>query len=159
MDKQLITKDFVIKFVMKELMPLQDRWLERSLIERRSIIKRFEDRVEELMQVEAYDFNNGLKHYFGDKTYGREIFIDAGTLLVGGTYKEPQINIMLEGKAFIMTENVAALMEAPYVFSSDANTHKVGFIIEDMRWVTVVARDNSTVNPEEIMEEHTVGGV
>ncbi len=158
MSKELITREFVIKAVLSELIPLEDRWLERSLVERRSIIKKFETRVEELSGIETYNFNKGLKHYFGDKTYGREIFIDAGTLLVGGKYKEPQVNILLEGIVFVMTENKIGIMKAPYVFSSDANTNKVGFIIEDMRWITVVARENTMVNPEEIMEKHTVGG-
>ena len=157
--KELITRDFVIKYVMNELMPLKDGWLERSLVERRSIIKRFEARVKELSDIEAYDFNKGLKHHYGDRTYGREIFIDAGTLMVGGKYKEPQINVLIEGVVFVMTENTVDVMKAPCVYSSDANTNKVGFIIEDMRWLTVVARDNTTIKPGEIMDDHLVGGM
>lgn len=136
------------------LLAVKDTWLERSLVDRQSIVKQFHKKVEDISEVAPYNTDDGIVHHYGDGTYGREANVMKGVAIVGSVYKEPQINILLKGTVFVMTENIVDIMIGPCIFSSDAGTNKVGYVIEDMQWITVVSRSNLVTNPEEIMREH-----
>lgn len=136
---------------------LQDfkQWESLPVVYRRQTLVDFQRIVEEMEKTAPYNTDEGLVHYMGDRTYGREANVKAGVALVGMRYNEPQINILIKGVVFVATENKASILEAPCVFVSDASTNKVGYVIEDMKWITVMNRDNECVDPDSIMRMHT----
>lgn len=132
-----------------------DSWEELPIEVRRNAVIEFESRVMKLSDKLEFNPAPELVHHMGDNTYGREANVPKGVALVGMTYKEPQINVLLKGVVFVATENKAAILQAPCVFVSDTFTNKVGFVIEDMQWVTVMSRDNECVDPTAILNTHT----
>lgn len=151
-------KELTLADTIDKLIKMKDTWLVKPVVERRAIIKEYHRRVDALSVTAPYNTDDGIVHHYGDGTYGREANVQAGVALVGSVYKKPQINILLSGVVFVMTENIANVMEAPCIFTSDANTNKVGYVIEDMKWITVMSRDETLTDPEEILNSHIEGG-
>lgn len=145
--------EMVIHDFIKNLLDLEERWAELPLVERRQTIEEFQKRVQEL-ETEA-PHKPEHRHFFGSGTYGREAFMPKGVVMVGSIYTEPQINILIRGVVFVATENSIKLLEGPQIFVSDPNTKKVGYVVEDMQWITIMSRDNSVVDPAVILKTHT----
>lgn len=149
--KELITPESVII----DLIKTEDMWPDLPISERRAIVMEFADIVKKYESVAPFDTNAGMVHHMGDGTYGREANVPAGVALVGRTYKEKQINVLIEGKVFVATETKASMMCAPCIFVSDSDTFKVGYVMEDMKWITVMSRKNDEHDPEKILDKHT----
>jgi len=147
-----MTKELTIQEYVSNIHLWEENWKALDVPQRREVIEEFQRRVEELALTSPYDPN--ITHWMGTGTYGREAFAQAGAVLVGAIYKEPQINVLIKGKVLVATEQKVAVMEAPLVFISDPNTKKVGYVIEDMQWITIMSRDNSSIDPESILNEH-----
>lgn len=88
-----------------------------------------------------------VKHYCvneaEDKTshgvYAREVFIPAGTAVVGKIHKYEQLNIVSKGKVAILTEfdDSPFIVEAPYTVVSPAGVKRVVVAITDVVWTTI----------------------
>jgi hypothetical protein len=79
-----------------------------------------------------------LTHHFADGIYGRELFIPAGTALVGERHTHSTLNILLQGRIHVTgADGAVREMVAPAMFVSSAGTEKVGFAVEDTIWVNV----------------------
>jgi hypothetical protein len=133
-------------------------WEELPLNQRKHVMQQFESRVKEMEVTRPFDTSTGIKHHFGDGTYGREANVPTGVCMVGSVYKTPQVNVLTKGKCLVITENKLAIMTAPCIFVSDAGTNKVGCVLEDMQWITVMSRDNSCIEPESILAKHVQEG-
>lgn len=77
------------------------------------------------------------KHYFAHGTYTRELFIPAGTVVVGKIHRHSCINIMTKGRLQIMTDDGSIELRAPYVGVSDAGVQKAAYALEDSTWLNV----------------------
>lgn len=87
-----------------------------------------------------------LKHTFGDGVYVREIFIPAGTLIVGKIHKHKHPNFLLKGKVSVYTEqNGVEKLEAPLSIISKAGTKRVVYAHEDAVWITVHVTDKTNL--------------
>lgn len=84
-----------------------------------------------------------VTHHFSPGMYLREIFMPAGTFVVGHEHKTQHQNIVLTGRARVLMEGRISEIAAPCVFESGPGVQKVLYIIEDMRFITVHA------NPED----------
>lgn len=80
-----------------------------------------------------------LTHHFAPGIYTREIFMPAGTFVIGHEHRTTHFNIVLTGRARVMMEADAPAEEivAPCIFVSGAGVQKVLLIEEDMRWLTI----------------------
>jgi hypothetical protein len=79
-----------------------------------------------------------LKHYFAPGVYVREIFMPAGTIVIGKIHKTEHFNIIQKGRCYLFNEDRSQeLLEAPVTFVSKAGKQKVLYICEDMIWSTV----------------------
>lgn len=87
--------------------------------------------------VEVNEPDCPLTHYFAPGNYGREIFMPAGSLVVGKIHRHAHLNVLLEGVASVMTETGPELLEAPRVWVSQPGTKRVVFNHTDVRWLTV----------------------
>jgi hypothetical protein len=90
-----------------------------------------------------------LTHRFQPGVYLREIFMPAGTVVVGYRHKTKHWNIVLTGSAEVVMERpgeeAAAPIVAPAIFESEAGVQKRMIIREDCRWLCAFANpDNCT---------------
>lgn len=90
------------------------------------------------------DFKEGLEHYFGDKTYAREMTLEAGNLVVGKIHKFPCINILSKGVVEVAGEFEGGTYTAPYTWVSCAGSKRAIIALEDCIWTTVHANPTDT---------------
>lgn len=86
-----------------------------------------------------------VKHTFQDGVYMRELFIPAGTLVVGKIHKLPCLNIVSMGKLSLLTEFGSRIVSAGYTAPSQAGIQKVGYAHEDTVFVNVFRTDVTDV--------------
>lgn len=75
-------------------------------------------------------------HHFAPGLYAREIFIPAGTALVGKIHKTHHINVVARGHITVVTEEGTRELFAPSVFVAAPGTKRAGFAHEDTVWIT-----------------------
>lgn len=80
-----------------------------------------------------------LTHRFAPGIYFREIFMPAGTFVMGHEHRTRHLNVVLTGKASVLIEGQVRVICAPDVFESGPGVRKILYIHEDMRWATVHA--------------------
>lgn len=96
-----------------------------------------------------------LVHHFSPGIYCREIFMPAGTFIIGHIHKTQHLNVILSGKATVLMDGEIHHVEAPAVIESKPGVRKVLLIEEDMRWMTVHANPTDSRDLVQI-EEDTV---
>jgi len=92
-----------------------------------------------------------VKHRFSDGCYLREIFMPAGTRIIGKIHATNHFNILLTGKVTVITAEGREEMTAPHTFSSKAGVQKVVIVHEDCTWQTVHVTESTDI--EEIEKE------
>lgn len=78
-----------------------------------------------------------VRHHFAPGLYLREIFMPAGTLVVGKMHRTCHYNIITQGVVKLLS-NDGTITEhrAGDVFLSNPGVKKVLYIVEDTRWLT-----------------------
>lgn len=94
------------------------------------------DAVAGLEYVPVLDDVFPLTHRFADGVYAREMFIPAGTVIVGKIHKFGHLNVITKGKCIVLTEFGAETLTAPHTFISKPGTKRVVGAIEDTVWTT-----------------------
>lgn len=95
-------------------------------------IEMMEREMLELPQVEC-----PVTDHFQPGCYCREIFMPAGTFVIGHEHKTEHQNIILSGRAKVWIAGQMQTLSAPMVFLSKPGVRKLLHIEEDMRWLTV----------------------
>jgi len=84
-----------------------------------------------------------LKHYFAPGVYIREIFMPAGSIVIGKIHKTEHFNIIQKGCVTIVREDgTHETLKGPLTFVSYAGVQKVLYIHEDTVWSTVHITQN-----------------
>jgi len=78
-----------------------------------------------------------LTHRFAPGIYLREVFMPAGSFVIGHEHKTEHFNIVLQGVASVMIGGQLHFLSAPHTFISAPGVRKVLYIHEDMIWQTV----------------------
>lgn len=78
-----------------------------------------------------------VTHAFAPDIYVREIFMPAGTVVIGHKHLTEHFNVILKGKCRIIIGDVVQELTAPCTFISAAGTQKVLNILEDCIWQTI----------------------
>jgi hypothetical protein len=86
-----------------------------------------------------------LKHQFAKGVYFREIFMPAGTFVVGHEHKTEHFNVVLSGCAKVLMDGEVVDIIAPCVFVSKPGVRKCLLITEDMRWATIHPTDETDI--------------
>ena len=94
-----------------------------------------------------------LTHWFGDGIYTRQIFLPAGTIIIGEIHKHAHVNILIQGRCSVLTEDGVAELVAPLTFLSKPGTKRVVFTHEDAIWTTIHRTDQT--DPEMAVAELT----
>lgn len=94
-----------------------------------------------------------LKHHFAPGCYVREIFIPAGSLVVGKIHKHAHPNMLMKGRVSVLTEEGPKELEGPLVMVSPPGTKRVVYAHTDVVWVTVHLTDETDL---EKIEDHVI---
>jgi len=87
--------------------------------------------------------NLPVRHHFSSGIYVREIFMPAGSRVIGKKHKTRHLNIVISGKITIWTAQGRMDLTGPCVFESMAGTQKVVYMHTDCIFMTVhVNKDN-----------------
>jgi len=99
-----------------------------------------------------------LKHYFAPGCYIREIFMPAGSIVIGKIHKTEHFNIIQQGRVTIIHDDYSKdELKAPLTFVSKPGVQKVLYIHEDTVWSTVhltEERDLDRLEAELIEPDH-----
>ncbi len=93
-----------------------------------------------------------VQHFFAPGVYVREIFMPAGSIVIGKIHKTEHLNIIEQGTVMLISEDGSReIIMAPCTFVSKAGVQKVLEIIEDCRWKTVHVTTETDVPTLEAM--------
>jgi hypothetical protein len=97
-----------------------------------------------------------LKHFFTEGIYTREIFIPAGTVVVGKIHKHSHPNFLVSGTVRLITEfDGFEEIVGPKFMISKAGTKRGLYAVTDLVWVTVHHNPSNTQDLGEL-EKHII---
>lgn len=109
-------------------------------------IERLAMAMRELPQIELE-----TKHHFADGMYAREVFREAGTVIVGKVHKKEHFYIVASGCVDVTTDDGLRRIYGPAVIVSQPGTQRAVRAIEDSVCLTVHRTDKLDLS--EIEEE------
>lgn len=106
-------------------------------------VRDFIARVEQsaLQSAEQVDFNPLVKHHFSKDVYARELFIPAGTLIVGKIHKHENFNILSQGEMSVLSVDGMQRVTAPFSVVSSPGVKRMAFAHTDCVWTTIHGTD------------------
>ena len=81
--------------------------------------------------------------------YHRELSIPAGTVLTGKIHPLPHIFSLVKGKLIVLKDDGIILVEAPFSFTVEADTKKIGYAVTDCICTTVNTTEKTTIEEAE----------
>jgi hypothetical protein len=96
-----------------------------------------------------------LKHMFPPGLYVREIFIPAGSCVVGMIHKHEHLNYISRGKVAVLTKDGREILEGPCTMISSAGTKRALYTLEDTVWTTVHLNPSNTRDIDQLVAEIT----
>lgn len=119
----------------------------------REKIMSVEERLRNAVSVGYPEADCPLKHHFAPGVYCREIFIPAGSLLVGKIHKHAHPNMLMKGRVSVLTEEGTKELEGPLTMVSPPGTKRVVYAHTDVVWVTVHLTNETDL---EKIEDHVI---
>ena len=89
------------------------------------------------------------KHYFHGGMYCREVFRDAGVLIVGAVHKKEHFYLIVSGTVAITTDDGVQEVTGPYLFSSKPGTKRAVYAMTDALCMTFHRVESSNVEDAE----------
>jgi hypothetical protein len=86
-----------------------------------------------------------VTHHFSPGIYAREVFMPAGSWVIGHKHRQACLNILIKGKLSVMVDGHVVKLSAPHCFESRAGGRKMAIIHEDTIWMTVHPTDERDV--------------
>lgn len=102
----------------------------------RWIIEDVQERLELLPNALGID-DFPVKHQFADGTYMRQVFLPAGSLIVGRTHKQHHFALLTAGDVSIFSEQEVCRRQACSVWQSPAGTKRIVYAHEDSLFCTL----------------------
>jgi hypothetical protein len=93
-----------------------------------------------------------VEHLFGGGMCIRQMFIPAGTIVVGKIHRHAHPNFLLQGEVIVVTEHGGReKITAPHSMISEPGTKRVVYALTDVLWAVVHKTD--TTDPIELEHE------
>ena len=86
-----------------------------------------------------------ISHQFCSGVYLREMQAPAGSLVLGHKHGESCFNIILKGRMRVLMDGRMVDVQGPCVFKSEAGSRKLGYVLEDLTWINVIASESTEV--------------
>jgi hypothetical protein len=110
--------------------------------------------VEEAAKLSTEQIEIPIKHYFckgGSGVYAREMFMPAGSLIVGKIHKHENMSIISAGEVSILSIDGLVRVKGPHTFVAQAGTKRLIYAHTDVVWT--VLHGTSETNIEKLEEE------
>lgn len=107
-----------------------------------------EDHIKQMPQCHI-----GIKHYFSDGVYAREMTAPAGAVVTGKIHKYRQINILSAGTMSVLLGENVEMVSAPFTVVAPAGAKRVFYCHTECVWTTILGTHEQ--NPDKIEEEFT----
>ena len=78
-----------------------------------------------------------VSHHFAEGSYAREMFIPAGSMIIGKIHRHSHVNVISKGRIFVATEFGSEVLEAPHTFVSQPGTKRAVYALTDTIWTTI----------------------
>ena len=101
----------------------------------REKIMQLEQAISEL--PDQIDLDPLTSHYFAPGIYLRELFIPAGTALVGKIHRHELMNILVSGTIRVTTDDGVQEFTGPKIYNSAAGSKKAGLALTDTIWINI----------------------
>ena len=82
-------------------------------------------------------------HHFSEGVYLREFHIKAGEYVVGKIHRHNHMALMIKGRAKVVSEYGNEIMDAPFIWESQAGTKRAVLALTDCIFVTVHPTDET----------------
>ena len=89
--------------------------------------------------------NIQISHQFCSGVYMREMQAQAGALVLGHAHNESCFNIILKGRMRVLVDGKLMDVQGPCIFKSEAGSRKLGYVLEDLTWINVIASETTDV--------------
>lgn len=130
---------------------------------REAILKAQAEMAEMIARGDLRDVSDECKltHYFVPKdekygcvVYGRQIFLPAGSVVVGKIHRHSHLNVVMQGKVSVNSEFGKQYFEAPCIFVSQPGLKRAVYAETDVTWLTVhLTEHTGEENLDKIEEE------
>ena len=94
-----------------------------------------------------------LVHRYQEGVYIREIFMAAGTIVIGKIHKHEHWNFILKGSGVFITKEGKFIYNGPQTFISGPGIQKIVFNVTDTVWSTIHHNPTNTQDLTEIEKE------
>ena len=95
----------------------------------------------------------GIKHYFSDGVYAREMTAPAGAVVTGKIHKYRQLNILSSGTMSVLLGETVEIVTAPFTVVAPAGAKRVFYCHTECVWTTILGTDEQ--DPDKIEDEFT----
>lgn len=85
-------------------------------------------------------------HYHCNGAYVREVFMKAGSIIIGKVHLHAHLNIVSLGKALVASSDGVVEISAPCTFQSSAGVQRALYILEDMVWSCIFSTEELDVD-------------
>jgi hypothetical protein len=113
---------------VSEITLIKDAVIQKSNHVSREQVMQLEQSMREMPQIDPDDCTF---HHFADGVYLRELFMAAGTVVVGKIHRTKHLTIICNGTVRITTDEGVKEVTGPAVFASDAGAKKAIYAITD----------------------------
>jgi hypothetical protein len=90
------------------------------------------------------DWEEGMRHHFGEGTYVREVQRKADSVIVGKIHRNSCVNVLISGRMVIESEFEGGTYEAPAVWVSPAGNKRAIYYLTDCQWMTIHGNPSNT---------------
>jgi len=110
----------------------------------RNKVLNLEDAItREFGKTDSTDDIAPINNYHCKGNYAREIFIAAGTCMIGKIHKHEHINVISKGSCVVVTEAGKETLSAPLTFISMPGIKRAVYALEDTVWTTIHPTDST----------------
>ena len=104
-------------------------------------IYKLQDIIKDMPQVTGQ-----TRHHFSDGMYARELFIPAGTVVVGALHKSQHLYMVVKGKCKVSSQYETVEIEAPYIGETIPGTKRVIYAETDCIWIGFIPTELTDVD-------------
>ena len=128
----------------------------KTLTQREESRQRIIDYENLLKQQEGVQLGDNeltpIKHFFGEGTYVRQMFVPAGVTFTGHIHNFDHIIIIAQGKIQVFNENLSEYetLTGPCILEQKKGIKRIGFALTDVYWYNIHCNPSNTKNIEKI---------
>ena len=121
------------------------------------LIRKPDDLTDKILEIERFIVEEmepaeiEWVHRFAPGVYTREMIVPENVIMTGAIHKTEHISIFLEGEMLVPGDGEGKVIEAPIVEIAQPGVKRIGYAIEQVRWLTIHVTDETDIDVIEDM--------